>query len=82
MTAKEAKQKAELVLFDATDSQYSKVIKEIEIAINRGEFKVIIFHALHPFVIERLKTDGYNVKSNLNDPRGENSATIEWMDAV
>jgi len=82
MTAKEAKQKAEEALFNVTDSQYSKIIKEIGIAANKGEFKVVVYETMHPFVIERLKTDGYHVRVYSNDPRGENSTTIEWSNII
>lgn len=78
MTAKEARQRSEEVLFKSTDGQYTETLAKIEKAIDTGQFDVTIYKILHPAIVERLTKDGFVIKEFKGDPRGDYSTTISW----
>jgi histidinol phosphatase-like enzyme len=63
MNAKEANQKTLETLKQLVDPQYKIVMIQIEGAILRGSFHTIINTYLYSEVIEKLKIDGYKIKT-------------------
>ncbi len=77
MTAKEARDKSQVNLEMKTQEAYKDVLKEINVAVSKGEFQTTYYKALKDSVIEFLEKEGYKVKYR-DGGRNDYYYTINW----
>jgi len=79
MTAKEAREKAEATELLTGTLQYSAVMKKIDAAITKGEFKATIYTRLIEGVKTRLQNDGYRINEHIaTEIHDDDSTTVSW----
>lgn len=77
MTAKEARTKTEQQILTSTESDYTKIMAEIEKAIKKGEFQIIYYNAINQTIKGQLEVDGFTVNV-YNDWRDGSSTVVKW----
>lgn len=78
MTAQEARDRANAKHTSDTNSQFSKIMSQINKAVADGKLEVWIYEcSIKEPVREKLKTLGYTVGATQSD-RNESMTKIEW----
>jgi len=78
MTAKEANKKTVKTIKSLITPQYEKVMKDIEMAILKGNFYTNIDIYLYNEVVKQLKTEGYKISTKW---RHFSEYKISWKSA-
>lgn len=79
MKASEARQKAYVINMQETSNQYQAIMREIEIAIQKGKTDCMYFDPIKDEVLEELAKDGYTVEYSV-DGRNMTDLKISWDD--
>lgn len=77
MTAKEARQKAEIVLNNKDFLILTEIYSAIKNKAEKGEFSCTYYATLPSSIEKRLKGEGYKI-SDLIDPREGTVTIIQW----
>lgn len=77
MNAKEAREKATSFTEGINASQYKDVKKRIEEAVYRGNLSCTYYKSLNDTVIEKLRSEGYQVDTYFDQIDGS-SISISW----
>jgi len=79
MKASEARQKAYVINMQETSNQYQAIMREVEIAIQKGKTDCMYFDPIKDEVLTELAKDGYSVEY-ISDGRNTTNVKISWDD--